>query len=157
MALSRKLALLLTSLTLINVIPHSASAFFGKKLDLAGLQGKYDYVATSDTSIACPETITVTYDANRHRLDSEIFHFANIDQGNQSPDGDGIQTIPDHSAYSEAWVNTKSTSNSVVEKRYQHDATADTSNVPMFPVPLDPSASSGIVDSNERSDHSSEV
>lgn len=127
--------------------PHPAAAWWGKKIDPAQLEGKYDSIATSDTSAGCPATITVTYDPGSHALDSEIFHFANIDQGSQPVDAGGILTDPRSAAYSEAWMTTKLTSDSVVEKRYDHAVSADTSRLPIFPEPLDPTPTMGLAES----------
>ena len=52
---------------------------WGKKLDLNAIQGKYDIVIKPMMPLGCPETITVVYDEKNATLDSEAFHFSNID------------------------------------------------------------------------------
>jgi hypothetical protein len=125
------LSLILGS-TLVSL--HSPSAFAGK-LDLASVQGKYAYVATPDTSIACPESITVTYDAANGTFDSEIFHFANIGKGAPAPGA--IETDADSASYSDTFAITKLKSHSILSQTIDQTTTSDLSEFSMATGPMD--------------------
>lgn len=132
-----KYALILPGLLVALLSGANHAYAMGRKLDLNQVQGRYNYVATPDTALDCPESITVAYDANFDRLDSEIFHFTGI---GRKVDRGGIDTDPDHAAYSDQWTETKLTSNSVVEKDVDETTTSDTSSLPILPSgPLDQS------------------
>jgi hypothetical protein len=113
---------------------HSTSAFAGK-LDLASLQGQYEYVPTSDTSIACPVSITVSYDAANATFDSEIFHFANIGKG--APKPTAIDTDADNASYSDTFAITKLKSHSILEQKIDQTTTSDLSDFSMAAGPMD--------------------
>jgi hypothetical protein len=129
-------------LSVVVVMGVGAEKAHAGKLNLSAIQGQYESIVTPHMSIACPETITVVYDAANATLDSEAFHFANI--GRKAQD-EGQDFDPDHASYSDAWTKTKLTSNSIVEDQDVNNVTSDTSGVPIFPEPLDPTIGAGGV------------
>jgi hypothetical protein len=69
-------ALVLVAVT--SVSAESAHAWWWTKLDLNSIQGTYNVVIKPDMSLACPDSITVVYNAANATLDSEAFHFSNM-------------------------------------------------------------------------------
>ena len=116
------------------VVGLSAQNAHAKKLDLNSIQGKYDVVIKPMMYLGCPDTITVVYDAKNATLDSEAFHFSNIDGKSQSQ---GEDFDKDHASYQDREVTTRLHKNSITEDQTSTTTTSDTSNVPMFPDPMD--------------------
>jgi len=140
------LSLLSIALVVLVWDGPQAHAGFGRKIDLNSLPGHYSYVETPNTAL-CPATLIVTYDAENGILDGsgsldgsavmqEVFHFSNLNHKGAVEQG-GIQTDPASASYSDHWVVTKLTSNSIIGQTVDHTVTSSTRGFPMFPEPLE--------------------
>lgn len=116
------------------VVGLSAQNAHAKKLDLNSIQGKYDIVIKPMMSLGCPDTITVVYDAKNATLDSEAFHFSNID--GKAQDG-GIDFDKDHASYVSRETSTRVHKDSISEDQLDNTTTSDTSNLIFADGPMD--------------------
>jgi hypothetical protein len=121
--------------TLISAM--SAPSAYAKKLDLASIQGKYEFLAEPNCSLACPEGITVVYDEANATLDSEAFHFSNIGRRASADTATTNNEDPNHSLYGMQWVETRVTSNSLIQTDGLLTTTSNTSTLPMDPGPFE--------------------
>jgi hypothetical protein len=111
---------------------HSAHAM-GKKLDLNEVQGTYTTDVDGKNALNCVENITVVYNAQNHTLDSDAFHFADIDQGNKI----AVQeAIPAHSAYQDDYNRTETDKDGVFEDLTNHEISGNAPS-PFINGPLD--------------------
>jgi hypothetical protein len=135
------------------VVGLSAQNAHAKKLDLNSIQGKYDVVIKPMMSLGCPDTITVVYDAKNATLDSEAFHFSNIDGKTQ--DG-GIDFDKDHASYESRETSTSVHKDSITEDKLSNTTTSDTSNLILADGPMD-NAGPGSAESMGLEDTSDEM
>jgi hypothetical protein len=124
---------------------QSAHAFFGKKLDLNGLQGTYETSLDGKSGLMCPMNIKVIYDAQAATLDATdmssessplAFHFSNINKGSKST---AQEAIPERSEFQDDWIRTSTNSNSIKEEQVSHMISGNT-QAPFVNDPLDSSA-----------------
>lgn len=146
----------LATMIFVLAVLTTAQAF-AKKLNLESLQGKYEYVTSKSQQqpidLSCPATINIVFNSSEaslvaYDLDYKetpiYFSFSHIGLG-KTPLNGGLTTDAQHAAYSDQWIETRVTSDSLVETKADHYVTTNTINLPPPQVrePLDETASQG--------------
>jgi hypothetical protein len=127
-------SLIFTALSITLFMAHAHA--WGGKLNPADLQGNYTYEPTPDTSLNCPDTLSVTYNAAAATLSSEIFMLDSLNNSHVVLDG-GIKMDPATASYTANAHFTKVSSKAITRTEVEQHTTSDTSGLPIFPEPLD--------------------